>query len=457
MKKMLLLMIAPLFLFFSANATHNTGGEISVKQVDPFQYEATIHTYTKASSVAADRDSLQICWGDGLCDWIIRDTSYLVAGDLKYNTYSNIHTYPDEGTFTISLTDPNRNGGILNVNAPSSDNVTFHIETTILVNGLINSTPILENPIADTAYIGEVYQHNAAAIDCDGDSLSYELIVPLSGIGTIVPNYYYPDEIGAGPDNNIGIHSEFGTITWSTPQMEGTYTIAMKISEYRAGALLSTTIRDFQVTVKSDFCIAPEIEVNLSQTVTLSVGDTLAFDIASTDPENGNVLLQGFGQPFLLNNPATFDAPIDFNVSPLTSSFNWVITDDHVLLSPHYLVFRVEKINPNGDAGLTKYKVIKIAINDSPTFTNTITRNLDFKIFPNPIVDGNLNIKFNDKVIGEKVRIEIFSLDGKLLLEKRMRITEIQQSIDLQAITSGNYIFNLSTENQTKSTFITIK
>ena len=458
MKKILLLSFAAMFLFFTAKATHNVGGEISVKQIGPLQFEAIIHTYTKASSLPADRDSLQICWGDGICEWVLRDTSYLVAENLKYNTYPLPHTYSDEGIYTISLTDPNRNGGIINVNPPASDNVQFHIETTIIVNGLVNSTPILTNTIADSAYVGEVFQHNPAAIDSDGDSLSYELITPFSDVGTTVPNYSFPNEVFPGPDNNIDIHSEFGTITWSTPQAAGLYTIAIKISEYRAGVLLSTTIRDFQITVGPDFNIAPEIEVNLSQTVTLSVGDTLAFDVIGTDNENGNVLLKGFGQPFLLNNPATFNTPQNFQISPLTTNFNWVITDDHVFFSPHYLVIRLEKQKANGSGGgLTSYEVIKISINDSPTSTNKIIRNLDFKIYPNPVIDGILNVKLKEYFLGENVKFEIFSLDGKLLLERQSKISELEQSVDLQTLMSGHYIFSISTKNQTKSQLITLK
>ena len=67
----LLILIAPQFL----HATHNRAGEISITPIGEctdFSVQAIITTYTKQSSVAADRDSLEICWGDGTCEMVMR-------------------------------------------------------------------------------------------------------------------------------------------------------------------------------------------------------------------------------------------------------------------------------------------------------------------------------------------------------------------------------------------------
>ncbi len=455
MKKAILLTVTFLCLFFIGKATHNVGGEITVKQTGTLEYEATIHTYTIASSIPADRDSLNICWGDGVCEWVARDTSYLVGNNLKYNRYPKIHTYSSQNTYTISMTDPNRIGGILNI--PISSNIPFHIETTIVVNDLQNSTPIIKNPISDLAYVGQVYQHNPIAFDCDGDSLTYEFNIPLQGIGSPIPNFSLPDQIFVSLDNILEINSENGTITWSVPQQAGLYTIAIKISEFRGDNLLSTTIRDFQISVLPDFNLSPEITTNLlAEQMTLSVGDTLNFDVTGVDPSGENLLLQCSGQPFLLNHPPTFDAPTDFQDGPITTNFDWVITDDHVLFSPHYIVFRLEERGENSVEGLTKYKVIKVSINDSPTNTDDLFENLEYKIFPNPITEGILNVKFNDDFLGEKIIWQVFSLDGKLLLENLMNIYELQQTIDLQGLIKGNYIFTVSSATNSISNIITI-
>jgi hypothetical protein len=41
------------------------------------------------------------------------------------------------------MTDPNQNGGILNVNFPGSENVQFHLQTEITISGDFNNTPKL--------------------------------------------------------------------------------------------------------------------------------------------------------------------------------------------------------------------------------------------------------------------------------------------------------------------------
>ena len=50
------------FLCFSekAHATHNRAGEIWIEQIGQLTIRATIITYTKASSIPADRDTLDV-------------------------------------------------------------------------------------------------------------------------------------------------------------------------------------------------------------------------------------------------------------------------------------------------------------------------------------------------------------------------------------------------------------
>ncbi|MBK8112548.1 MAG: hypothetical protein IPK46_20670 [Saprospiraceae bacterium] len=67
-------LIAGLALLFvsNLNATHNRAGEITYQQIGPLTIRMTITTYTKESSIAADRDSLEVFWGDGLSQWVQR-------------------------------------------------------------------------------------------------------------------------------------------------------------------------------------------------------------------------------------------------------------------------------------------------------------------------------------------------------------------------------------------------
>ena len=151
--------IVVLTLLFTNNieATHNRAGEISFIQLDQLRFKVIITTYTKESSAQADRDSLEIFWGDGLSEWLIRSNGngngVSLGNDIKQNIYEGEHTYPGIGEYQIEMTDPNRNGGILNVNHPFSDQVPFHLRTTLTIldatfNGF-NTSPLLTNPPID--------------------------------------------------------------------------------------------------------------------------------------------------------------------------------------------------------------------------------------------------------------------------------------------------------------------
>ena len=113
-------------------ATHNRAGEITYVQIGELSIEITITTWTRTSSVQADRDSLTVFWGDGTFTAVTRlnGEGEPLANDIKKNIYKAQHTYPGRGTYTISMTDPNRISGILNVNYPNSVFVPFYLETT---------------------------------------------------------------------------------------------------------------------------------------------------------------------------------------------------------------------------------------------------------------------------------------------------------------------------------------
>ena len=112
-----------MLLAFSGMATHNRAGEITYEHVSGFTYRVRITTYTKQSAIA-DRNSLKIRWGDegpnvmeSQLDSLFRTNQVLNVGiDVKRNEYTGLHTYSGPGTFTISVEDPNRNAGVLNIN-----------------------------------------------------------------------------------------------------------------------------------------------------------------------------------------------------------------------------------------------------------------------------------------------------------------------------------------------------
>ncbi|MBS0010549.1 MAG: hypothetical protein KFF49_04025, partial [Bacteroidales bacterium] len=147
---------------FSAYSTHNRAGEITYRQLSELTYEVTITTFTYVLS-QADRDFLDVNWGDGTISTAQRNTKVQLPNYYQKNVYTVQHTYPGPGVYKIVVQDPNRNYGIQNI--PNSVNVDFSISTILMVNpGMgFNSTPVLLNPPYDKAALGYTFIHNPGA------------------------------------------------------------------------------------------------------------------------------------------------------------------------------------------------------------------------------------------------------------------------------------------------------
>jgi len=296
-----------LFIFFLAPAamwaTHNRAGEITIKQTGDLTIEVTVTTYTKTTSTQADRDSVRVHWGDGSFEYVYRinGEGTPLANNRKLNYYVASHTYPGRATYTISMMDPNRNGGIINVNPPNSEGVPFYIEATYtFLNPQFqgyNNTAILLQPPIDFACVGERYIHNPNAYDPDGDSLAFEFIVPLQDSGQNVPNYFWPHQISPGLNNVITLDPITGDLVWISPQLSAEYNIAILVKEYRGGSLISSFIRDMQILVLN--CDNSPPDVTSQEEICIIAGEELNLLINVSDPDTGQlVALTAAGGPF---------------------------------------------------------------------------------------------------------------------------------------------------------------
>ncbi len=363
-------------------ATHNRAGEITYRVIGDKTIEATITTYTKASSVAADRDTLTICWGDGNCEAVPRSNGggngEILPNDTKVNKYIATHTYSGQAHYVISMTDPNRNGGILNVNFPNSDNVPFHIQTTVtFFNPLLegpNNSPVLEVPPIDIACLGQPFVHDPGAFDPDGDSLAFRLIVPLQDVNTPVPNYVFPRDINpTGMLNDHTLDPVDGIFYWEAPQQTGEYNIAMYVIQYRNGNPIDTLIRDMQILVVNCDNLPPEIET--VDELCVIAGDEVNFDVTATAPlveADQQVELRAFGAPLTFDiSPATFNVAEGYQDQPLTGNFNWETACEHIAKQYYSVTFRAADDFPilDGSGGtvfLSTLKTVRIKVVGPP-------------------------------------------------------------------------------------------
>lgn len=366
-------------------ATHNRAGEISIEQVgdcaESLTVKAIVVTYSKTSSIQADRDSVDVCWGDGTCIRVSRTNGPgnppkgdPLENDIKKNIYIAFHTYPSRGTYVISMNDPNRNGGILNVNFPNSEQIRFHIQTTYTFPNPqfqgCNSTPVLLQPPVDVGCVGKRFTHNPNAFDIDRDSLSYHFTIPFQNAGIIVPNYIFPNMISPGPLNRLTINERTGDIVWDAPQRAGEYNLAIFIIEYRNGVPLDTIVRDMQIRIEECDNKPPVIETSVEE-VCVVAGQLLEIEVRATAPieeTNQKVRLTALGGPFeVLTNPATFELNDNiFRDDPVVKTFRWQTDCNHISDQYYSVVFKATDNFFGDTSGLATLKTIRIKVVGPP-------------------------------------------------------------------------------------------
>jgi len=355
MKNSLLLFLA-LLVWAQVFATHQRAGEITYKVVPGkgiLTYSITIVTYSYAPS-PADRNELELDFGDGTKDTVIRNNGSsginpaglfcthlgeIVATDIKKNIYTKIHTYAGMGVFKISLTDPNRNYGILNI--PNSVEVPLFIETLLTINPFLgaHSSPQLILPPIDNGCVGNIFRHNPGAYDPNGDSLSFKMVVCRTTGGANIAGYKYPNQVDPGNPGTFSIDPKTGDVTWDKPTLQGEYNFAFLIEQWRNGIRIGYVTRDMQVTISNCTNRAPLIDPVPNYCV--MAGKTIGYNVSAHDPDNVTIALSASGAPFTLtNNPATFTQNIR-GLKNVTGIFNWGTALNHVQKRPYQLYYKV--------------------------------------------------------------------------------------------------------------------
>ncbi|HRG07924.1 MAG TPA: gliding motility-associated C-terminal domain-containing protein, partial [Cyclobacteriaceae bacterium] len=218
--------------------------------------------------------------------------------------------------------------------------------------------------------------------DPDGDSLSYEFVVPKMNKNSDVIAYLDPntktfyDRIGLnyGTANEAGngqpifeIDPVTGTITWDAPGAPGEYNIAFKIIEWRkiAGTWVQQgyVIRNMQIIVEDCNNQRPELEVPPDLCVV--AGETIEFDVFGTDPDFDSVKIEAFSQIFSINpSPASFTpTPIRFQFLAAgikaRQTLTWETECSHIKDQPYQVTF---KITDKGRPSLVQFKTVNIRV-----------------------------------------------------------------------------------------------
>jgi len=380
-------------LFFlsvgALQATHQKAAEITYEHLHGTTYRFTLIAYFDVTPqggqlAAAQRTHLPIRWGyQNLETMVPRVLPITFLGDgTSKNYYIATHTFPGDGTYVISMEDPTRNGGVINV--PNSDAVSMYIETVLVIGPRVNpgnSSPILLNSPIDRGCLGIPFVHNPGAFDPDGDSLSYRLINSRGENGFDIPGFTMPTA-----SKSISINPVTGDLIWDSPEYVGEYNLAILIQEHRGGRVIGSVTRDMQIAI--EVCNNRPPELHVPEKVCVFAGDTLRVPIMATDPDTADILtLSATGGIFIMNPyRAKFDTTV--GKQPVFDTLIWTPQHIHVRNNPYQVYFRARD---NGKPNLNDLKTMFIqVIGRAPQWDSIVPTYQSISLHWTPILDTNI-------------------------------------------------------------------
>jgi len=319
-----------------SNGTHIIGGNISAEVLsnDPLIIRYKIFLYRNIASVVeigggdfSDFNSLFISLNQEADSSFVRLIELGVEEHIFY--YSVV--YPNKtNDIYVGYLEANRNKDVLNI--PNSVERSFYIETHFLsyYNGF-NNTPVFLIPPIDKGLIGQEFIHNVGAIDPDGDSLSYELVNPMSDKDRNIQGYDLPIS------TSIDV---FGNLTWNTPNRLGKHAFAIKVYEWRRVGCdwvnIGYVVRDIQITIVDSANESPQITE--SEKICIQAGDTLKFDLHIMDPDSDSIRLEIFSENINIQAQPVLEG---FAEPPINPQFEWSTTCDDIRFGSYPIYFRV--------------------------------------------------------------------------------------------------------------------
>ncbi len=285
-----------------------------------------------------------------------------------------------------------RNCAITTIVQPSPCNSSTSYEP-IYVEALLNnlnapqnSSPTFSNVPISFVCLGQNFNYNHGVIDLNGDSLTYELITPLTSATTSVTylsGYSASSPILSSPA--FSINPNTGDL-FMNPTAIQVSVVAIRVKEYRNGILIGSVIRDMQIYSRNctpNFVpFASGINGTSENTAYVCPGSTLCFNITSGDPNPGQTVVMTWnsgipaatfnisGSPYptgqfcwtpqpsdARSQPYTFTVTVRDDACPLngvqTYSFSVYVPDvDGTVASSNYNGFGVS-CNGNADGSLT--------------------------------------------------------------------------------------------------------
>jgi hypothetical protein len=316
-------------------------------------YDPNLHVGETVPLQGGNFDPELITFGDGnSAQLLVTVASIDVAADIVNTTFTIIHTYNNDGNFTVdALNDIARISG--------SGNDKYNLETVVNVTGSapFNNPPVSSLPSVINVAIGQpAATFTIPASDPDGDAVSFRLSTTLeSGLPTPAP---------AG----LSLSSSTGVVTLNTTNTSvytvgGLYAVQVMLSDGK-----SKTPVDFLIHIVNPS--SPPVftlPATNPTTFTAPIGSLLSFTVAAkTNDPARTVTLTPIANPpsgSTMTPTLPTSGPVGGTVS---STFNWTPTAAQA--GTYVLTFVAQN-----DVSLQTLKSVTITVPCALDFTATTT------------------------------------------------------------------------------------
>lgn len=429
-----------LFLIQPVFASHLRCGYITAEPIDCIgkKYRITITVFTNTNSTV-------LFGGDGVLDFGDGETITVPAvsavprpdlgASIGLATFSIEHTYT-LGSFLISYLEPNRNGGVLNMD--NSFQTFFYVETKITLNQAgCAASPTFLTPAILQASAGTEFTYSLGAASDEDNLITYELVTPLRGRNTPVVNYIKP--------GNLEINYLNGLLTWNTKFNDtptpGEYNFAVQVNHHVKAGDIYTSVGymriDFQVIVQGDVVNPVSLQDNQEHDAynRFLVPENSEKKIKVFYETAGNSSLEAFSELADLDDVFSFETydstheETDFKVGVLT-----IKPDVSTIRENPYLITVRAKDGPLGSD--INYLIYTEKIPELPVITAIEDDVTEIQVYPNPFKE-HINIQVNRAGFSEAL---IYSIQGILV---KATSFESKTGISLSALVPGVYICDL--------------
>ncbi len=433
-------------------ATHVRGGYIRVMASNgSLNYKIEFIGFTDTGSTVKFGGG-DLDFGDGTIINLEKEAiaveSIMVDNATKGIRFVVQHTYQAPGNYTIGFREFYRNAGILNMEA--SVETPFFASANIVVDPLLgsNSMPQLAGFPGIYKKAGTRSFTSLAFVDEEGDSLVYSLAVPQSNLSENVLDYRWPNDDRFYSGENRAEKPAFrldrlsGQLIWDAPTMEGEFSAAYRVIEYRKvdGTVykLSETTVDLQLLNKESELSAPSIEFDYV------IAEPGRIDFTATYADDSDLipwtLIYNHGTVTLGNTSFSERHLSDtiqnrgtltgfFNLGPdLESPLIVILTAKSLTPGNPFTVTRSFAIDPSGK----EFVINSVSKPDQPGQVD---------VYPNPVSEW-LTMKLIGIDRANDADIELINAAGQSILKTTLSVNSNLATLNVNGIPGGIYMLH---------------